>query len=92
MGEEPPITEPELNAEDPSISVFGTDGNDILIGGGGDDTLDSGLGRDFLKGGSGDDRLGGGAADDFLRGDDGNDILDGGSGQDFLEVVQVTMF
>ena len=54
----------------------GKEGNDILLGG---------LGDDELKGGDGDDTLYGGAGDDTLKGEDDDDILYGGLGDDKLE-------
>ncbi|MEO1993840.1 MAG: hypothetical protein ABGZ17_01025, partial [Planctomycetaceae bacterium] len=67
------------------------DGNDIMIGGGGDDILLASYGNDILFGGGGDDLLrgeagddvlDGGLGDDNLTGDDGDDVLDGGPGDD----------
>ena len=72
----------------------GGDGNDILIGLGGDDTLQGWTGNDILYGGSGFDFLDGWIGDDVLYGNanadtllgfDGNDALYGGGGPDFLE-------
>ena len=72
----------------------GGDGNDILIGLGGDNTLQGWTGNDILYGGSGFDFLDGWIGDDVLYGNanadtllgfDGNDALYGGGGPDFLE-------
>ncbi|MEJ2227955.1 MAG: calcium-binding protein, partial [Alphaproteobacteria bacterium] len=60
------------------------DGNDLLIGGSGDDTLSGGDGSDVLLGGSGDDRLYGGDGNDLLIGGSGDDTLSGGDGSDIL--------
>ena len=60
---------------------LGTAGDDILLGGSGDDTLHG----DFEVAGSGqggNDTLLGGAGDDLLHGGGGNDFMDGGSGED----------
>jgi Ca2+-binding RTX toxin-like protein len=46
------------------INVFGTDGNDVIVGGKGDDTLDGGAGNDSLFGCNGNDTLLGGDGDD----------------------------
>ena len=62
----------------------GGDGDKILYGGAGDDTLNGGRGNDYLRGEDGADTLYGGAGDDILRGDDGDDTLYGGAGDDFL--------
>lgn len=62
----------------------GGDGNDILIGGYGNDTLNGGRGDDRLYGGYGNDTLDGGDHADFLDGGVGNDTLRGGAGVDRL--------
>ena len=71
-----------------------TDGNDLLAGTagpdtidalGGNDTLDGGAGSDILVGGAGRDRLTGGGGNDSLSGDAGNDRLIGGGGRDTLD-------
>jgi Ca2+-binding RTX toxin-like protein len=68
-------------------------GNNVLLGMGGDDTLHGGAGQDYLFGGSGNDYLSGGTGKDVLMGGIGNDILvydgndylvDGGDGIDFI--------
>jgi VCBS repeat-containing protein len=58
-------------------TLDGKIGNDILVGGDGNDTLDGGAGDDLLLGGNGNDRLIGGA---------GNDILSGGAGADTFRI------
>lgn len=71
----------------------GTPGDDTLVGGSrnntinglvGDDTLNGRAGKDTLNGGTGNDTLNGGAGKDILNGDAGNDTLNGGTGQDTL--------
>ena len=71
--------------------IDGGDGNDFLIGFGGDDWLVGGAGSDilfglgdddYLHGGSGDDLLDGGAQNDTLVGGEGADVLFGGDGDD----------
>ena len=59
-------------------------GNDILLGGRGDDELLGGDGCDVIFGRGGNDRLSGGAGRDALFGGSGNDWLDGGLDDDFL--------
>ena len=56
----------------------------ILLGGGGDDTLIGGYGPDRLDGGDGADRLDGQEGADVLLGGAGADTLWGGSGADRL--------
>lgn len=72
-------------------TLTGTDLDDNLIGGVGDDTISGGGGNDKLYGGDGDDTLDGGEGDDEIYGGDGddiiytspgNDIYDGGDGID----------
>jgi Ca2+-binding RTX toxin-like protein len=78
--------------------IFGTPGNDVRVGGAGDDlilgydpvvpfpdgndTLTGGAGNDSLYGGDGNDSLTGGTGNDSLYGGNGNDILNGNTGID----------
>lgn len=62
-----------------------TNGNDSLIGGWGDDTIDALAGNDSVSGWYGNDTLYGGAGSDRLNGDDGDDWLIGGTGSDTLD-------
>jgi Ca2+-binding RTX toxin-like protein len=64
--------------------IEGNDGNDHLIGGGGDDIIMGGAGDDQLKGCGGNDILLGGDGRDRLCGDRGLDILIGGDHKDRL--------
>ncbi len=69
----------------------GSEGNDRLIAGNGDDTLLGNSGHDYLEAGSGNNCVFGGAGNDFLRAGDGEDTLDGGDGIDrvsFFEYPQ----
>ena len=68
-----------------SKNIRGTDGDDTLQGGTGDDRLYGNDGDDTLQGGTGDDRLYGNDGDDTLQGDDGNDRLYGNDGNDTLQ-------
>lgn len=82
----------DFSSLDP-MSVFGTDGDDLLVGGrgddrlygnGGDDLIDAAHGDDQLFGNKGNDTLSGGSGDDQLYGGDHDDVLSGGSGNDQL--------
>ena len=82
-----------LAGNDNGSTLFGDEGNDVLIGGAGEDklfgsedndTIYGGDGTDELYGGYGDDVLYGGAGDDELYGSYGNDVLIGGDGEDEL--------
>jgi Ca2+-binding RTX toxin-like protein len=70
-----------------------TVGTDMIFGGNGDDTINSGAGNDLICGGNGggtinaglgDDTIDGGNGNDNLVGGDGNDIILGGGGNDTL--------
>ncbi|MEM8838405.1 MAG: hypothetical protein AAGE89_09955, partial [Pseudomonadota bacterium] len=63
---------------------FGRAGNDLLIGGSGDDAQNGGEGNDTLIGGDGNDDQRSGAGNDVINGGDGDDYLDGGDGNDRL--------
>ncbi len=73
-----------LIATDENNSVWGGEGNDVLLGLLGNDTLYGEDGADELHGGEGNDHLIGGAGNDELFGDEGNDTLDGGEGDDYF--------
>ena len=64
--------------------LLGGGGNDIIEGGSGPDHLEGGAGRDVVLGGSGDDVIGGGAGRNVLRGGSGDDVISGGADRDFL--------
>ncbi len=67
-----------------AVSLFGEDGDDLLVGNAGADTLDGGAGDDLLFGNAGDDLLIGGQGNDILVGGAGDDGLFGGAGDDEL--------
>ena len=67
------------------MPVLGTEKNDVLTGGAGDDTLYGLGGADKLVGNAGDDVLAGNAGNDTLQGGEGDDYLLGGAGNDTLE-------
>ena len=72
-----------LQAGDTPLIATSTDThNTAMIGGTGDDTLESGAGDDYLYGGGGVDTLRGGAGIDVLIGGGDNDTLEGGAGRD----------
>lgn len=75
------------------VVLGGTKFDDVLIAGGGDDTIWGDDGDDYIEAGYGVDRAHGGAGNDrifnagtdigetdFLHGDDGDDVISGGSG------------
>ncbi|MFN6500828.1 MAG: SdiA-regulated domain-containing protein [Nostoc sp. DedQUE01] len=63
-------------------TVDGSNGQGILTGTGGDDSLSGGNGKDTLFGNAGNDTLSGGNGADVLWGGEGNDVLNGGNGRD----------
>lgn len=73
------------------LRVIGSPGPDVIRGGTGHVTVESGAGDDVIQGspmtangGPGDDRLIGGDGSDDLEGGPGNDRLEGGRGRDAL--------
>ena len=62
----------------------GSRGADTIAGLGGSDIINSGAGNDSLSGGGGNDKLHSGSGNDVLNGDAGNDQLVGGGGDDTL--------
>lgn len=70
-----------LYGSDANDVVNGGDGDDYIHGSAGNDTLDGGNGDDYLNGGSGNDRLDGGLASEF-----GDNEMRGGTGDDYYIV------
>lgn len=75
------------------LALEDPDGDNLIVGGGaddtfdgmdGDDTIDGMRGNDTLNGGEGDDALSGWGDEDILNGGEGIDTLDGGRGKDTL--------
>lgn len=66
------------------VVLGGTDLDDILIAGIGDDTLWGDGGNDRLEGGAGNDQLIGGDGDDIITDEFGDDNIKGGAGDDVI--------
>ena len=66
------------------ITANGGRGDDVMIGGSGDDNLSGGRGDDVIAGRGGNDDLKGGRGDDVLLGGRGNDVMRGGRGDDIM--------
>jgi Ca2+-binding RTX toxin-like protein len=75
------------------VVLGGTEGNDTLIAGIGDDTIwgdggndriEGGAGNDILNGGDGDDIITDQGGDDNIKGGEGNDVINGGNGFDLI--------
>jgi subtilisin family serine protease len=62
----------------------GTDGDDVICGGGGGDTIKAGAGNDIIYGDGGGDTIYGGAGDDIIYGSDGADTIRGEDGNDII--------
>ena len=62
--------------------IQGGAGNDTLVGTDGDDTIFGGAGNDTISGGLGNDVIRGGAGDDVVSGDQGADKVAGDAGND----------
>lgn len=67
-----------------NVVVESGDGDDFIMGGGGNDRIDAGTGDDTVYGRGGRDDLFGNSGDDHLGGGDGNDVVYGGDGDDFM--------
>ena len=64
----------------------GAEGNDVMLGGGGRDSLHGGPGTDIANGNADEDHLFGGDGDDVMWGGPDHDHLYGGRGNDYLDV------
>jgi len=64
--------------------IVGSDQRDIIFGRGGNDIICSGDGSDRVYGGRGQDEIFGGAGADWLFGQRGDDVLNGEDGNDWL--------
>ncbi len=73
-----------IDAGDGDDVVLGNGGQDVLSGGAGDDTVNAGTGRDTVDGGSGDDLLNLEAGDDHAQGGLGADTINAGAGNDLV--------
>jgi len=72
---------PVLPTEEEKIIV---DDPQNIVGTNSDDTLNGGTGQDTIRGTDGDDNLSGDDGDDWLYGDGGNDIIAGNDNDDYL--------
>lgn len=55
-------------------------GDDTIWGDGGDDRIEGGAGNDSINGGDGNDRITDSSGDDNIKGGDGHDFINGGAG------------
>ncbi len=70
--------------QDRDERLVGSDDDDVMNAGAGDDTILGGDGADLISGGAGGDLLRGGDWYDTISGDAGDDTLDGGDSDDLL--------
>ena len=70
--------------QESGVVTTGTDGDDVIIGTFGPDTIDGGAGNDIICGHSGDDVLNGGPGNDHIQGGNSDDLVNGGPGDDVL--------
>jgi Ca2+-binding RTX toxin-like protein len=68
----------------PSITIFGTEDAEVLVGTVEHDGIDAGAGNDTVYAGAGDDLILAGAGDDVVAGEAGADTIYGGAGVDYL--------
>jgi Ca2+-binding RTX toxin-like protein len=67
------------------INANGGSGNDVMIGGNGNDNFKGGSGDDVMLGRGGNDKMDGGKGNDILFGGKGDDCIRGGKGNDFID-------
>ena len=67
-----------------SLINEGTNYNDVLNGGLGNDSIYGHHGKDVISGHAGDDLIRGGHGKDIINGGSGDDELDGGHGKDYI--------
>ncbi|WP_438952167.1 VCBS domain-containing protein, partial [Porticoccus sp.] len=81
------------SAGNPAITVAGSDNENLIFGGEGNDSLTGGItddvifgreGDDIINGVAGNNTLVGGSGDDTITGGDGNDLIFGGDGDDTI--------
>lgn len=68
----------------PTITIYGTENDDVLVGTSGNDGIDAGAGNDTVYGNTGDDFILAGSGVDSVTGDAGADTITGGSEIDYL--------
>ncbi|PPB79546.1 hemolysin type calcium-binding protein, partial [Albidovulum inexpectatum] len=74
-GNEPGVTQLAFDLSSVGLTIQGTSGADVLIGGAQDDLVCGGSGNDTLSGGSGNDILYDGIGSDVMRGGAGADLF-----------------
>ncbi len=75
---------PEQSTSSHQVDIHAGSGNDIVVGGTGNDWIFAGSGNDVAVGGAGNDRIFGGLGNDLLIGGTGRDFIHGGPGKDLM--------
>ncbi len=78
------VTAISITGSDVRDTFFLTNGDDVALGKGGDDYINTGLGNDRAYSGDGADVIYAGGGNDMLWGDEGNDTLYGEAGTDMI--------
>ena len=73
-----------LGGTDANNTLIAGIGDDTLFGDGGNDRLEGGFGNDIINGGAGDDIIVDSGGDDNIKGEDGNDVVHAGPGLDLV--------
>ncbi len=73
-----------IGSPDLADNLIGGNGDDTIQSQGGNDTVAGGDGADSITAGVGDDSISAGDGDDTVTGDDGNDTISAGNGQDTI--------
>jgi len=73
---------PTTPPADDTVNLVATDGNDVLTGTDGSDTISALQGDDSIDGGAGNDVLNGNRGDDDIAGGNGADVINGGNDND----------
>jgi Ca2+-binding RTX toxin-like protein len=76
---------PTLKCGGATVTIVGTNGDDVIVGTAGPDVIAGLAGNDIIRGGGFDDVICGGPGDDYIEGQGGEDILLGEGGNDVLD-------
>ena len=68
-----------------TVTIYGTSGDDVIVGTPAADVIHAGKGNDQIFGLEGDDVICASAGNDFVEAGDGNDLVSGGKGDDLIK-------
>lgn len=80
----PPLCDGEIADVLSAFNENGTNGNDIILGTRGNDTINAKGGNDIVCAQGGNDTIDGGSGNDAIYAGNGNDVVNGGTGDDLL--------